>query len=375
MSLTDLPVSTDPSRSGPLAGVRIIEFDAIGPVPLAAMILSDMGADVVRLSRRSGAAWSEVGGAVLNRGRPHVSVDLKSPEDRDAVLNLIDHADALLEGFRPGVMERLGLGPDICLARNPRLAYARMTGWGQTGPLAQRAGHDINYIALTGALNAMGAADQPPPVPLNLVGDYGGGAMFAVTGLLAAIIGARTTGVGQVIDVAMTDGTAVLTSMFHGLTASGMWAEPRGTNLLDGSKPFYRCYACSDGRFVAVGALEPQFFAQLIAGLGLEGEVFAQYDPSGWPKMEAAFADTFLSRSRDEWETVFAGSDACVSPVLSFAEAPAHPHNEARGTYVNREGVPQPAPAPRFLGNTGDVPSADSGEMTFDQILAHWPKA
>lgn len=371
--MTDLPV-TVPLRSGPLAGVRIVEFDAIGPVPFAAMILSDMGADVVRLARKSGAAWSEVGGVVLNRGRPHVSVDLKSPEDCDAVLELIDHADALLEGFRPGVMERLGLGPDICLARNPRLAYARMTGWGQTGPLAHRAGHDINYIALTGALNAMGSADQPPPVPLNLVGDYGGGAMFAVTGLLAAIIGARTTGVGQVIDVAMTDGTAVLTSMFHGLAASGMWAEPRGTNLLDGSKPFYRCYACADGRFVAVGALEPQFFAQLIAGLGLEDEGFAQYDPSGWPRMEAAFAETFLTRSRDDWEAVFAGSDACVSPVLSFAEAPTHPHNAARRTYISRGGVTQPAPAPRFLCGIGESEPAQATELAFDQILSRWSK-
>ena len=372
--MTDLPV-TVPLRSGPLAGVRIVEFDAIGPVPLAAMILSDMGADVVRLARKSGAAWSEVGGVVLNRGRPHVGVDLKSPEDRDAVLDLIDHADALLEGFRPAVMERLGLGPDICLARNPRLAYARMTGWGQTGPLAQRAGHDINYIALTGALNAMGSADQPPPVPLNLVGDYGGGAMFAVTGLLAAIIGARTTGVGQVIDVAMTDGTAVLTSMFHGLAASGMWGEARGANLLDGSKPFYRCYACADGRFVAVGALEPQFFAQLLAGLGLEGEGFAQYDPSGWPRMEAVFAGTFLTCTRDEWETVFAGSDACVSPVLSFAEAPTHPHNAARGTYISIGGVTQPAPAPRFLDNKAGDPPANANEVAFDEIMSRWSKA
>lgn len=373
--MTDLPVPADPRLSGPLAGVRIIEFDAIGPVPLAAMILSDMGAEVIRLARRSGAAWSEVGGAVLNRGRPHISVDLKSPEDRDAVLDLIDHADALLEGFRPGVMERLGLGPDICLARNPRLVFTRMTGWGQTGPLARRAGHDINYIALTGALNAMGAADQPPPVPLNLVGDYGGGAMFAVTGLLAAVIGARTTGKGQVVDVAMTDGTAVLTSIFHGLTANGMWSEARGSNLLDGSKPFYRCYACADGRFVAVGALEPQFFAQLLTGLGLSPDEFVQFDPSGWSRMEAAFAETFLTRSRDEWEAVFAGTDACVSPVLSFAEAPAHPHNIARGTYMTRGGVTQPAPAPRFLGDTGAAVPEDTGEQAFGEIMSRWSKA
>lgn len=367
--MTDDAASLSP---GPLAGVRIVEFDAIGPVPLAAMILADMGAEVVRLARRSGGSWAEVGGAVMNRGRPHVSVDLKSPEDREQVLHLIDRADAVIEGFRPGVMERLGLGPEVCRARNPRLVYARMTGWGQTGPLADRAGHDINYIALTGALHAMGPADAPPPVPLNLVGDYGGGAMFAVAGLLAAILGARTTGRGQVVDVAMTDGTAVLSAMFHGLAAQGLWNEARGTNLLDGSKPFYRCYACADARFVAVGALEPQFFAQLLAGLEISSDRFSQYDPTGWPAMEALFAERFAIRTRDEWEAVFAGTDACVSPVLSFAEAPGHPHNRARATFVEAGGVVQPAPAPRFPDGASGIRAEQGGETAFADLLARW---
>ncbi|NBW09263.1 MAG: CoA transferase [Caulobacteraceae bacterium] len=358
--------------SGPLAGIRILEFDAIGPVPLAAMILADMGAEVVRLARRSGGAWAEVGGTVLNRGRPHVSVDLKSPEDIEQVLALIDRADALIEGSRPGVMERLGLGPEVCHARNPRLVYARMTGWGQTGPLAQRAGHDINYIALTGALHAMGAADAPPPVPLNLVGDYGGGAMFAVAGLLAAILGAKATGRGQVVDVAMTDGVAALTAMFHGLAASGMWSPARGSNLLDGSKPFYRCYACADGKFVAVGALEPQFFAALLAGLDVSPDRFSQYDPSGWPEMEAVFAERFAGRTRDDWAEAFAGTDACVSPVLDFAEAPAHPHNAARETFVEIGGIVQPAPAPRFDATVNEAGPEAAGERTFDDIRALW---
>jgi alpha-methylacyl-CoA racemase len=366
-----IPASSGP-LAAPLAGVRIVEFDAIGPVPLAAMILADMGAEVVRLARRSGGAWAEVGGAVMNRSRPHISVDLKSAEDIEQVLGLIDRADALIEGSRPGVMERLGLAPEVCQARNPRLVYARMTGWGQTGPLAERAGHDINYIALTGALHAMGPADAPPPVPLNLVGDYGGGAMFAIAGLLAAIIGARTTGRGQVVDVAMTDGTAVLTTMFHGLAAQGLWNEERGSNLLDGSKPFYRCYACADGKFVAVGALEPQFFAALLTGLSIPADRFSQYDPTGWAEMEAMFADRFATRPRDDWAAVFARTDACVSPVLSFTEAPAHPHNTARATFVEAGGVVQPAPAPRFSESPAGIRAGEAGERSFAELLDRW---
>lgn len=356
----------------PLAGLRVVEFEGIGPAPLAAMILADLGADVIRVARPpdTGQAWGEVGGAVLNRNRPWLPLDLKA--DPQAALALIERADALIEGFRPGVMERLGLGPDVCLARNPRLAYARMTGWGQTGPLARRAGHDINYIALSGALGAMGRADQPPSPPLNLVGDYGGGALFAVVGVLSAVMGARASGRGQVADIAMTDGSAVLTGLFHALMAQGLWSATRGDNLLDGSRPFYRCYACADGRHVAVGALEPAFFAQLLAGLGLPADRFVQYDPAGWPAMEAAFAAAFASRTRDDWAAAFADSDACVTPVLGLDEAPGHPHNRARGTFVDADGVTQPAPAPRF----SDAPLAVEPErrtpLSLDGALARW---
>jgi len=357
---------------GPLAGVRVVEFDAIGPVPLAAMMLADMGCEVVRIARRSGQTWDETGGAVLNRGRPVVHLALKDETDRTSALALVARADAVIEGFRPGVMERLGLGPDVCLELNPRLVFARMTGWGQTGPLAQRAGHDINYIAVTGALNAIGPADRPPPPPLNMLGDYGGGAMFAVVGLLAAIINARTTGRGQVVDVAMTDGVAVLTSFFHAFRHRGLWRDERGTNLLDGGAPFYRCYACADGRFVAVGALEPQFFTQLLVGLDFRPEDFAQYDPGGWPRMEAAFTERFMTRTRDEWDRVFAETDACVSPVLGFEEAPGHAHNRRRDTFITRAGLVQPAPAPRFETTPSVAGESIIGEMTASEALARW---
>lgn len=355
-----------PPASGPLAGVRVVELDAIGPVPLAAMMLADLGADVIRIARApgSGQAWSEVGGEVLNRSRPHAHLDLKVLADRDRALDMIAGADILLEGFRPGVMERLGLGPEVCLNRNARLVFVRMTGWGQTGPLAQRAGHDINYIAITGALHAIGEPDAPPVPPLNLVGDYGGGAMFAIVGALAGLLNARATGRGQVVDVAMTDGTASLTSLFHALAATGMWTGTRGANLLDGSRPFYRCYACADGGHVAVGALEPPFFAQLLAGLSLPADRFVQYDPAGWPEMTEVFAAAFATRPRDEWSAIFETTDACVSPVLSFEEAPGHPHNRARRTFETWDGVVQPAPAPRFSTTPGAVRPAARGLVT-----------
>jgi len=360
--------------TGPLTGVRVVELDAIGPVPLAAMLLADLGCEIVRIARapNSGQTWDDTGGSVLHRNRKHVHLDLKSPADRDQALDLIANADALIEGFRPGVMERLGLGPDVCLARNPRLVFARMTGWGQTGPLALRAGHDINYIAITGALHAMGRPDQPPEPPLNLVGDYGGGAMFAIVGILSAIINARKTGEGQVVDVAMTDGTAALTSFFHAFTASGLWSDQRGANLLDGSKPFYRCYACADGGHVAVGPLEPQFFAQLLKGLEIAPDRFVQYDPAGWPEMEAVFAAAFLTRSRDQWDEVFRDTDACVSPVLSFSEAADHPHNRDRGTLVEEDGVTQPAPAPRFAGTPAGISADRRGLLSIDEVLTRW---
>lgn len=334
----------------PLAGVRIIEFDGLGPVTFAGMVLADLGAEVLRLTRADGASpFGDVGGAVLHRGRSAVPVDLKSPADRAVVLDLIACADAVIEGFRPGVMERLGLGPDICAEANPRLVFGRVTGWGQTGPLADTVGHDINYIALTGALHAMGELDRPPRPPLNLVGDYGGGAMLLVTGVLAAIIEARQTGRGCVVDAAMTDGVSLLSSLFHALSASGLWSAERGTNLLDGGAPFYRCYACADGRFVAVGALEPRFYSALLQGLGIDPVEAPQFPPSSWPALHARFGDVFAMRSRDDWAAHFDGTEACVTPVLTFAEAASHPHNVSRSTLV---GEPvQPSPAPRFNDN------------------------
>ena len=341
---------------GPLAGVRVVEMEAIGPAPLAAMILADMGADVVRLVRPGARA---LGGAVLNRGRATVEVDLKSDEGRSTAIALIDKADALIEGYRPGVMERLGLGSDELRARNPKLVFGRMTGWGQTGPFAPMAGHDINYISLTGALHAIGRAGEPPVPPLNLVGDYGGGAMFLVSGLLAGIIRARATGQGDVVDVAMTEGTINLLSMFHAFLAAGQWQDQREANLLDGGAHFYRCYECADGKHVAVGCLEPQFYAACLKGLKLDPADFPQYPPGRWPELAEGFAARFRQKTRDEWAAIFAGTDACVTPVLSFAEAPHHPHNAARGSFVEAEGVTQAAPAPRFAEARTDLSRAE----------------
>jgi len=357
---------------GPLVGCRIVEIDAIGPVPLAAMLLADMGADIVRIARppSHGSAWEDVGGSVLHRSRTVVYADLKTAEDRGKVLEIVSRADALIEGYRPGVMERLGLGPEICLARNPALVFTRMTGWGQTGPLAPRAGHDINYIGISGALHAIGNAEDPPAVPLNLVGDYGGGAMFAVMGMLAALLAARSTGKGQVVDVAMTDSVGSLISLFHAFLASGLWKDERAANLLDGGAPFYRCYRCADGKAVAVGALEPQFFANLLDGLGIDRQRYVQNDPAGWAAMQAEFAAIFAARSRDDWASAFDGSDACVSPVLSLREAPTHPHNLARQAYIERLGHLQPAPAPRFSVTPAEV--REPNERTLDGQLAQW---
>ena len=358
---------------GPLAGLRIIEIDGLGPVTFAGMVLADMGAEVVRLTRGGNApaaVFDDVGGEVLHRGRTAVPVDLKSPEDRDKVLALIESADALIEGFRPGVMERLGLGPEVCAARNPRLVYGRVTGWGQTGPMADQVGHDINYIALSGALHPMGAADRPPSPPLNLVGDYGGGAMMLVSGVLAALLEAKTTGRGRVVDAAMTDGSALLTSLFHALRARGLWSDRRGANLLDGGAPFYRCYACRDGGFVAVGALEPRFYAALIQGLGLTPDEAPQFDRENWPALQARFAALFAARDRDDWAARFAGTEACVTPVLTLGEAADHPHNRARGTFVEA-GIIQPAPAPRFAVATASV-SAERPVRPLDQALDGW---
>jgi alpha-methylacyl-CoA racemase len=353
----------------PLSGVRIIEFDGLGPVTFAGMMLADLGAEVMRLTRADGAGvFGEVGGAVLHRGRSAVPVDLKSDSDRVRVLDLISRADAVIEGFRPGVLERLGLGPAVCAERNPRLVFGRVTGWGQTGPLAQTVGHDLNYIALTGALHAMGEPDRPPSLPLNLVGDYGGGAMMLVVGVLAGVIEARTTGCGRVVDAAMTDGTALLSSLFFALSDRGLWSSDRGANLLDGGAPFYRCYTCADGGFVAVGALEPRFYAALLVGLDIDPADAPQFPASEWPVVRARFEAIFATRTRDAWADHFSGTEACVTPVLSFVEAAKHPHNAARGTIS--AGTVQPASAPRFDGAVV-VPGA-TDPSTLEAALALW---
>jgi alpha-methylacyl-CoA racemase len=361
-----------PQSTGPLVGVRIVEIDAIGPVPLACAILAGLGADIVRVARKGGGTWGEVGGAVLHRGRTRIELDLKDAADRDALLDLVDRADALIEGFRPGVMERLGIGPGACLERNPRLVFARVTGWGQDGPLADRAGHDINYIALTGALHAIGEKDAPPTVPLNIIGDYAGGSMFAALGLVAAILSARTSGRGQVVDVAMVDGVASLLGLFHAFLGNGLWRDERGANLLDGAAPFYRCYACADGNHVAVGALEPQFFAALLDGLGVSPDRFVQHDRDDWPAMERAFSAAFATRSRDEWEARFAGTDACVTPVLSLGEAYGHPANVARDVFVATGGILHGAPAPRFSATPGQ--GGEARAMSVAEAIAAWAR-
>ena len=366
--------STQPvARTGPLRGVRIVEFAGIGPVPFAAMLLADMGAEVVRIDR-SGAAPSDPR-EIINRSRSAVvQLDLKNLTHRQQALQLAARADALIEGFRPGVMERLGLGPDAMLGANPRLVYGRMTGWGQAGPLAHTAGHDINYIALPGALAAMGTPGTPPAPPLNLVGDYGGGSLYLVVGLLAGILEARQSGQGQVVDAAMCDGVASLMSLFYSLSALGSWTERRADNLLDGGAPFYATYACSDGKFVALGPIEPQFYAVLRQKLDLADPVFdRQNDQSAWPEQHAKLAQVLATRTRDEWVALCDGSDACVAPVLTLAEAPQHPHLAARATFTRREGVVQPAPAPRF----SRTPSAIQGSpalaaCSVDDLLARW---
>jgi alpha-methylacyl-CoA racemase len=360
---------------GPLVGLRVIELAGIGPGPHAAMLLADLGADVVRVERPSGGLQLVPSGEdQMLRGRRSVMFNLTEPSGRETLLRLVERADVLIEGLRPGVTERLGVGPADCHARNPALVYARMTGWGQDGPLADRAGHDINYIALSGVLHAVGNAGGKPVPPLNLVGDFGGGSMFLVAGVLAALWERERSGAGQVIDAAMVDGVSVLAQMFWSLRACGLWRDQRGSNLLDSGVPFYDTYACSDGRYVAVGALEPQFYAALLEGLGLtEAELPGQLDPTGWPVLRQRFTDVFASRSRDEWGAVFEGTDACVTPVLAFSEVPAYPHIAARGTVITLGGVPQAAPAPRFSRTHPDrpTPPPKPGADTA-QVLADW---
>ncbi|WP_320065524.1 CaiB/BaiF CoA-transferase family protein [Micromonospora sp. RTGN7] len=342
--------------AGPLSGLRILEFAGLAPGPHAAMVLADLGADVVRICR-PGQDSEPVATNHLLRGRDSFAVDLKSATGRELATRLAARADVLIEGHRPGVMERLGLGPDKCLDDNPRLIYARITGWGQDGPLSPRAGHDINYVALTGVLRAIGHADQRPVPPLNLVGDFGGGSMFLLVGILAALWERDRSGRGQVIDAAMIDGVGVLANAIWGLRATNRWSDERGTNLLDSGAPFYDTYECADGEYVAVGAIEPQFYAALLDGLGLTAaDLAAQNDRANWPRVRARLAQEFARHPRAHWETVFADTDACVTPVLSFAEAPHHPHQRARGNFVDVGGVDQPTPAPRFARTPTDHP-------------------
>jgi alpha-methylacyl-CoA racemase len=355
------------NEMGPLRGLRIIEMAGLGPAPFAGMLLSDMGANVIRIDRKTkggGDAFDSVKQAnFVDRGRRSIALDLKTPEGVAVALELIANSDAVFEGFRPGVMERLGLGPDVCLARNPKLVFGRITGWGQQGPLAQTAGHDINYIALTGALHAIGKAEAPI-APLNLVGDFGGGAMMLAFGLVCALWQAKTSGKGQVVDAAMTDGVSLLMAMMYGFMAAGRWRDAREANLLDGAAPFYRAYACADGKFVGVGALEPQFYEALIRGLGLEAAALPdRWNPENWPPLRAILEAEFAKRPRDEWAEVFAQTDACVTPVLSMEEAPAHPHNVFRQTFVSGGASPQPAPAPRFSRDAPEIagPPATGG--------------
>ncbi|MCW5612966.1 MAG: CoA transferase [Rubrivivax sp.] len=337
---------------GPLQGLRVVELASIGPGPMCCMLLADLGADVVRVDRTEASGLGVAMDRrhdINGRGRRSVALDLKRPEGRDAVLALVERADVLVEGFRPGVTEKLGLGPADCQARNPRLVYGRMTGFGQSGPLAAAAGHDLNYIALTGVLHAIGPAGGAPVPPLNLVGDYGGGALYLAFGVLAALFERQHSGRGQVVDAAMVDGAASLAAIFYGLKASGSWSEPRGGNLLDGGAPFYATYRTADGRWVSLGALEPKFFATFAAKAGLDARfVQRQYDRRLWPEMREAIATLFASRTRDDWCTLLEGSDACFAPVLDFDEAPGHAHARERAAFVEVDGVVQPAPAPRF---------------------------
>jgi alpha-methylacyl-CoA racemase len=368
-----------PGGGGPLRGLRVLEFAAIGPVPHAAMILADLGADVVCVDR-PGPPSLPLGrpdtADPLKRGRRRVVLDLKTPEGRAAALDLAARADVLLEGLRPGVMERLGLGPEVCRERNPRLIYARMTGWGQDGPLAREVGHDLNYIGLTGVLHAIGRADGSPPPPLNLIGDYGGGSMLLLVGVLAALWERGRSGQGQVVDAAMVDGATLLAQLQLSMRARGAWRDERASNLLDGGAPFYDTYACADGKFVAVGALEPQFFAALLQGLGLTDiDPARQHDVTFWPELRRRFTEAFASRTRDEWAAHFAGTDACVTPVLSFAEAAEHPHLVHRRTYVVADGVTQAGTAPRFSRTPGSPGPMASAAVTVTDVLATWSPA
>lgn len=366
------------TASGPLAGIRVVELASIGPGPFCAMVLADMGADVVRVDRAGTVGGGDPSSpplTIFNRGRRSVGVDLKHPEGVETVLRLVEEADALVEGFRPGVTERLGLGPDTCLARNPRMVYGRMTGWGQDGPYASAAGHDINYIALAGALEPIGRRGEAPVPPLNLVGDFGGGGMLLALGVCAALVEAGRSGRGQVVDAAMVDGAALLTTMVHAFRAMGMWSDERGTNLLDTGAHFYDVYETADGGYVSIGSIESQFYAELLerAGLADDPDFAAQMDRSRWPSLKERLAAVFRTKTREEWCALMEHTDVCFAPVLSMAEAPEHPHNRARGTFTSVAGVVQPAPAPRFSRTPAAIqrPPAHAGQHT-DEALSDW---
>ncbi|MDO8295384.1 MAG: CaiB/BaiF CoA-transferase family protein [Caulobacter sp.] len=356
---------------GPLSGLKIVEFAGIGPGPFCGMLLSDLGADVVRVDRKGAGRASPAD--VTSRGRRSVALDLKSPDAIEAVLKLLESADGLIEGFRPGVMERLGLGPDVVLKRNPKLVFGRMTGWGQFGPYAKAAGHDMNYIAITGALHAIGTSDKPVP-PLNLVGDFGGGALYLAFGLMAGIISARETGKGQVIDCAMSDGAASLMAMFYGFKAAGMWKDDRVSNLLDGGAHFYDTYQCADGKWISIGSIEPQFYALLLEKTGITDPQFAnQMSRDEWPELKGKLAAVLATKTQAEWCAIMDATDICFAPVLTLDEAPRHPHNVARETFVTLDGVVQPAPAPRFSATPGAIqgPPPKIGAHN-DEALAQW---
>ena len=361
---------------GPLAGVKIIEIKGIGPGPFAGMLLADMGAEVIVVERSSKSGGTIALPAAMDcnsRGKKSIALNLKTAAGAEALLRLVESAHILFEGFRPGVAERLGFGPEHCHARNPRLVYGRITGWGQTGPLAKTAGHDINYISLTGSLAAIGNPDKPT-VPLNLVGDYAGGSMYLVMGMLAALYEAQRSGKGDVIDAAITDGSASLMSIFHSMDKLGSWVPERSSNMLDGPAPFYDTYETSDGRFVSIGSIEPQFYALLVEKTGVDPEAFANpYDKSQWPQMKERLIEVFKTKSQAQWCDLMEGTDLCFAPVLNYREAPAHPHNAARNTYIDIDGLTQPAPAPRFARSDCATPSSPSSEGSdTHEVLAQW---
>lgn len=359
--------------TGPLKGVKVVEIAGIGPGPHACMILADLGADVIRIERPGGQLLSGGAHDLLNRGRPSAALDLKNPDAIAAVLDLVEQADVLVEGMRPGVAERLGIGPEECHARNPKLVYGRMTGWGQEGPWAQAAGHDMNYIAITGALHGLGQVKEKPQFPTNLLGDFGGGSTYLVIGILAALLEARTSGQGQVVDAAIVDGTAHLNAMTTAYVAAGIFKEERASNLLDGGAPYYDIYETADGRHMSVGALEPQFYDEFVKLLGIEDKAPDRFDLERTDELRTLIADTFRTRTQSEWTAVFGGTDACVAPIITLSEAPDHPHLKARQTFVEHEGIVQPQPAPRFSRTTSSLglpPAPKPGAHTREALTA-----